>query len=753
MSLLDADALGAAADAAILLPPPAPTARPERSAWSAPFRGLAGGAAKLGAAAIDAADAALKTAGENDKFGNPRPDYRPTAKTVRDFERGIRPDPDTANMAEKMLYGLTSVVTEAAPGALAAGPWGAAATIGAAEGTSAAADLPANVDPATRLKVGVIAGGLSGLGAVVPVVGSTLGRTAGLYVAGGPGSFVAQQVATREVLRRADYADLAQQYDPLDGEGLMMSMVPGAPFAGFRAWQLTRGARAGAPAAPGARIEPTLEAGTPAVTPEAIDAAMVHNLVLQRESHASRMPGVGHPDLLRLPEEQRAAMAGMYEAAARAKPLFDEAVSDLAASIGGEARLSDLKRSGRAVDKVLLDYGGDPTKIKDVLRATVVVDSADGARLAVARLFERFDVLPEGRRNLLDAASESADGYRDAKFNVRIGDHIAEVQINIPEMVAAKKKAHPLYKERTDLIREAEARGDLVMPPRVAELNALMRAIYEPAWAAATKARNAASDTGAPFLRADSAANERGAAPSQATPSDGGTPAPSDTGMPSTSKNSADAGNVAGSSSAVDAGFMSASGSIIGENPRGGKSPDLGRLADAFAQARAALDDFIAAGGKGGLHEFMAARGVSAEVNNLAVGLADAAGSPGRLAGLVQQVAREASQQFKSAPDAAADAVEGMRALTFEQIADLEKPPAKPSADPLTQSVTDRLTVIEQTQPDMPIRMDDDGNPITLADEMARIRREAQEGTETELGALDADLLRVAADCALSGAI
>ena len=46
--------------------------------------------------------------------------------------------------------------------------------------------------------------------------------------------------------------------------------------------------------------------------------------------------------------------------------------------------------------------------------------------------------------------------------------------------------------------------------------------------------------------------------------------------------------------------------------------------------------------------------------------------------------------------------------------------------------------------------MADDGKPVTLADEMARIRREAAEGTDTELGTNDAGLLKVAAACAMS---
>jgi hypothetical protein len=46
--------------------------------------------------------------------------------------------------------------------------------------------------------------------------------------------------------------------------------------------------------------------------------------------------------------------------------------------------------------------------------------------------------------------------------------------------------------------------------------------------------------------------------------------------------------------------------------------------------------------------------------------------------------------------------------------------------------------------------MDDAGQPVRLADELAAVRKAAQEGTETEFGALDAPLLKVAAECALA---
>ncbi len=57
---------------------------------------------------------------------------------------------------------------------------------------------------------------------------------------------------------------------------------------------------------------------------------------------------------------------------------------------------------------------------------------------------------------------------------------------------------------------------------------------------------------------------------------------------------------------------------------------------------------------------------------------------------------------------------------------------------------------LEAVAPDMVVRVTEDGKAVTLADEMARIRREAADGTDSELGSNDAALLKVAADCALT---
>lgn len=154
------------------------------------------------------------------------------------------------------------------------------------------------------------------------------------------------------------------------------------------------------------------------------------------------------------------------------------------------------------------------------------------------------------------------------------------------------------------------------------------------------------------------------------------------------------------------------------------------------------------------------------EITNLMVGLAENARAPRRIAELLRQMVRavdelgdprQAGMFDEAAPanavDTTAGVVERLRTISDAQLADVEQVSAITRTDPLMRSVADRLQQVETTMPDMAIALDAEGRPITVADELARIRREAMEGTDTELGVLDADLVRVAADCALASGV
>jgi hypothetical protein len=187
-------------------------------------------------------------------------------------------------------------------------------------------------------------------------------------------------------------------------------------------------------------------------------------------------------------------------------------------------------------------------------------------------------------------------------------------------------------------------------------------------------------------------------------------------------------------------------------------APDLVRAARELGSLRdrgISLDAYLAQGD-------LAGGGLTPEMNNLLVGLSENARSPRRVAEMVRAMVdavdalgdpRQSSMFGDAGPtraDVAADAIERVRTLTDADLTNTPSDTIAAKPDPLMQSVTERVAAVEMTNPDMVVGMDDSGNPITVRDELARIRKEAFEGTDVELGAKDADLVSVAANCALT---
>lgn len=153
---------------------------------------------------------------------------------LRTTARSMMPDPASSNAVENVLFQGGRALTKAIGYSLAAGPVAGATLFGADEALTEADKLKAEgVDIGTRTKVGAITGLGAGLGAALPVAGTTVARTAALVVAGGPAAYVAQQAASREVLKNADYAKISDQYDPFDPVGLAVSFLVPAAFGGL----------------------------------------------------------------------------------------------------------------------------------------------------------------------------------------------------------------------------------------------------------------------------------------------------------------------------------------------------------------------------------------------------------------------------------------------------------------------------------------------------------------------------------------
>lgn len=243
----------------------------------------------------------------------------------RQRAKDIMPNPQTTHASEQVIAGITQFAAQAIWYAATTGP-AAPFLLGGDVGMAEADKLKQEgVDLATRTKAGFVAGAAAGVSIAVPVAvpGSVLKTTAAV-VAGGPGSFVAQNAAEKAILQHAGYDKIASTYDPFDPVGLALSTV--VP-AGFGAWAV-RGAK---------------------VKPAAAPATSIHQVVQQMESGGQRFGKDGQ--LLTSPKGAKGEMQVMD--ATNLDPGFG--VRPAADNSPGERA-----RVGRDyLDAMLKRYGGD----------------------------------------------------------------------------------------------------------------------------------------------------------------------------------------------------------------------------------------------------------------------------------------------------------------------------------------------------------------------------------------------------------
>lgn len=205
---------------------------------------------------------------------------------MRGFARFLAPDPETTHISERIVFDAVRVLTKGVGYVTTLGGLPGAILTGADEGMTTADDLKQQgVDLTTRTKVGAVVGGVTALGAALPVSGSTVRSTIALGATAGPLSFMAQQQVVRSMLQAADYSSLSEQYDPFDPVGLAVAtLVP----AGFGAWGL-RASKARA-AREAARLE-RAGTGDPVQTPPRDGAEVPAALreVTQEQVDAARL--------------------------------------------------------------------------------------------------------------------------------------------------------------------------------------------------------------------------------------------------------------------------------------------------------------------------------------------------------------------------------------------------------------------------------------------------------------------------------
>jgi hypothetical protein len=142
------------------------------------------------------------------------------------------------------------------------------------------------------------------------------------------------------------------------------------------------------------------------------------------------------------------------------------------------AGMGPIKGDYRMIEKALMDYGGDISKVNDAVRGTVVVESMDDVKRVVDSIKKHATVTREK-----DRISNPVMGYRDFMMNVKFSNGLnGEVQVHLKPLLRAKEKGggHKIYEEMRSLI----GRTDAESIKKVAQLTMQTLALYSAAFMA-----------------------------------------------------------------------------------------------------------------------------------------------------------------------------------------------------------------------------------------------------------------------------
>lgn len=297
----------------------------------------------------------------------------PLGTRAYDLSDTFKPDPTRTTAIDQTVQGVMSGLTQIVPTAVLGGPLAGAAIGGTSIGMSRAEDLKRQgVDVGTRTAVGAVEGAITAAGAVLPVAGTTVARTAGLVAAGGPGAAIAQATIEKAILRNADYDHLADQIDPLDPVNIAASTLMAGAFAGAHTAGTARAARQTAVAAalPLQSLAVDARRALPYNSPQ-LDAYAVQ---------AAQAAGVPPDLMLALKNAGEKSNSGQVspKGAAGVSQMMPENLrkygvtdpTDPVQALDGMAKyLADTQRQyGGNLQAMIADYNGGPKQAAAVLR-------------------------------------------------------------------------------------------------------------------------------------------------------------------------------------------------------------------------------------------------------------------------------------------------------------------------------------------------------------------------------------------------
>lgn len=148
------------------------------------------------------------------------------------------------------------------------------------------------------------------------------------------------------------------------------------------------------------------------------------------------------------------------------------------------------KSKKRSVEKIEGEMGGDWSKLGDIVRSSIAVDSMDDIEKTMAAL--RKSGLKLARKPKDRFAKPTSAGYRDLMMSVVYPNgHIGELQLHLKPVLKAKDAGHKYYEDVRTIEGKAQKEGRKFLTEEeqkvVDEANAKMKKLYDDAWAEATK--------------------------------------------------------------------------------------------------------------------------------------------------------------------------------------------------------------------------------------------------------------------------
>jgi hypothetical protein len=168
---------------------------------------------------------------------------------------------------------------------------------------------------------------------------------------------------------------------------------------------------------------------------------------------------------------------------------FNQAIDQAIQSKTPLVIIGKLKGEKRAAEKVEAKYGGDWGKLRDVVRATVAVPSAQKIPEAITALREQMAkkgwTLAESPDNRMENPLDT--GYRDLQMLWKgPNGHLAELQINTLEMIKAKQGlGHKIYEDYRVVAETITKQGRKPTEQEAARLTSMrndMKKLYDAAW-------------------------------------------------------------------------------------------------------------------------------------------------------------------------------------------------------------------------------------------------------------------------------